>query len=327
VRPAPARDPEPEPEPPPRPAASFAPATPAHDPFARLERSFERNTQPPDTGENLAFDFSEESAGPTHEPETENDIRSHEDDRWEVGEPQPEPTRKRRRPILSIEEPDPVVDGDTFDEPETPDAIERAYVPDPDVAYVTSSGGLHSSGAFLALFFIFAIGFGAASMLICGAPSASARLLGELPVMREHLKRPIVPAMLVALSDVQAEYRTLKGGHRALVITGTAENVGSRPLHVVQVAVDLLDGTQRELAGQASYCGNSLSSKMIGEMTPREIEFLQRLDPQKNFALEPEKSAPLLMIFIDPPAQVAKLRISVTGAEPVVPAAPVEPRG
>ena len=42
---------------------------------------------------------------------------------------------------------------------------------------------------------------------------------------------------------------------------------------------------------------------MLGEMTPREIEFSQGLSPQKAFAMEPSASAPFLMVFIDPPSR------------------------
>ena len=33
------------------------------------------------------------------------------------------------------------------------------------------------------------------------------------------------------------------------------------------------------------YCGNNLSAKMLGQMTPHEVEFFQRLDPPKSFTL------------------------------------------
>ncbi len=68
------------------------------------------------------------------------------------------------------------------------------------------------------------------------------------------------------------------------------------------------------LASQSVYCGNELSAKMLGEMTPREIEFSQGLSPQKAFAMEPAASAPFLMVFIDPPAGAGKIRIAVSKA-------------
>ena len=57
---------------------------------------------------------------------------------------------------------------------------------------------------------------------------------------------------------------------------------------------------------------------MIGEMTPHELEFLQKLEPQKSFALEPGHSAPFLMVFIDPPRDLGHLSVTVAKAQPPI---------
>ena len=120
--------------------------------------------------------------------------------------------------------------------------------------------------------------------------------------------------MLVTLHDVHSEYHTLKGGHVGLVITGSAQNVGTLPLHLVQIDADLIGAGPRPLASQSVACGNQLSSTMLAEMTPREIQFSQGLSPPKAFAMDPSGSAPFLMVFIDPPAGAGKIRIAVTKA-------------
>ena len=105
-------------------------------------------------------------------------------------------------------------------------AFQMGRADDDDTAESTYAGATHSSGVFLALFFFVAIAFLGASALICGEPAASARILSTAPQIGGYFARPIVPAMLVALHDVHSEYYALKGGHTALVITGTAQNVG-----------------------------------------------------------------------------------------------------
>jgi hypothetical protein len=185
-----------------------------------------------------------------------------------------------------------------------------------DSTHSVFSGPTHASGFFLAMFFFVAIVFLGASALICDEPAASARILGEAPRIGGYFARPIVPAMLVTLHDVRSKYYTLKGGHVALVITGNAQNVGARPLHLVGINADLIGEGSRPLASQSVYCGNELSPKMLGEMTPREIEFSQGMSPQKSFAMEPSVSAPFLMVFIDPPTGAGKIRIAVSKAEP-----------
>jgi hypothetical protein len=194
-------------------------------------------------------------------------------------------------------------------------AFQMGHDDDEDTAGSTYAGATHSSGAFLALFFFVAIAFLGASALICGEPAASARILSASPRIGGYYARPIVPAMLVALHGVHSQYYALKGGHTALVITGTAQNVGSRPLHLVGIDADLIGTAPRPVASQSVYCGNELSAKMLGEMTPREIEFSQGLSPPRTFAMEPAASAPFLMVFIDPPTGAGKIRISVSKAE------------
>ena len=108
----------------------------------------------------------------------------------------------------------------------------------------------------------------------------------------------------------------MKSGRAALVVTGVVKNNSSTPFHTVQIGVRLLDDAQHDLASSAVYCGTTLSPRMIGEMTPHELEFLQKLEPQKTFVLEPGHAAPFLMVFIDPPREVRHLAVAVSKAEP-----------
>jgi len=347
------------PEPPkPEPEPLREPIAPAHEAQADeseaakpstddlMSRPFSRESAEPDTGENLTFDFSDEGTPADPEDLPDGPARVENDDDWQVGEPPAEfatiAMSARPTPIAIVRadppRPSPRSDPDEsrFAQPRFAaaaaasgargDPAERGHVSErlsDDVAYIESRGATHSSGWFIAVFFLVAAGFGLASMVICGEPIASARMMSGIPGFGARFTRPIVPATLVALHQVRAQYVPIKGGATALVVSGTAENVGNDPLHDILIAVDLLDGAQRQVAGQASYCGNGLSEKMVGEMTPREIEFLQRLDPQKNFSLAATHSAPFLMVFIDPPRRTATLRISVAkAAASALPAAP-----
>jgi predicted Zn finger-like uncharacterized protein len=295
-----------------------------------LNRPFGEREQKADTGENLRFDFSDEhkafsDAPPEHElerPEPDSGA-------WQVGEPPAEfESPPTRRVPTTIDEPD------AAPRPRTPVRRMAAplladaprFAPSPpaqaagfrlgqadDSADTVPSGATHASGFFLAMFFLVAIVFLGASALICGEPAASARILSQSP-LSDYFVRPIVPAMLVTLHDVRSKYYTLKGDHVALVITGNAKNVGSRPLHLVKIDAYLVGDGAHPLASQSVYCGNELSAAMLGEMTPREIEFSQALSPQKAFAMEPSSSAPFLMVFIDPPAGAGKVRIAVSKA-------------
>jgi predicted Zn finger-like uncharacterized protein len=353
VEPAPVRE-EPDGQTPA--AAAPEPAPPAAEPQRMqepvpkgspteelLNRSFQQSRDDDGGGENLSFDFSEENDDVGSGDPSSVDISTEvAEPQWQVGEPEeePEPTPTRAEEPAYVQPPRPEpryrVDDFTMEEPPAAAdefaaapqkfgagaaaiarslSADRAILPD-DVTYIASRGRAHNSGTFLLMFFAVAVFFGAASTLICGTPIASARALAAFPVIGSHFTRPIVPATLVALSDVSASYEEIKSGESALVITGTAENVGDNPLHAILLSIDLLDGGQRQLGAQAAYIGNGLSPKMIGEMTPREIEFLQRLDPQKSFVVPPSGSAPFAIVFIKPPQRVARLRIEVSKASP-----------
>ncbi len=303
-----------------RPApGATVPAPPHEQLFDRLSRDFARGDEPGHSGENLAFDFNEEPSAPPEDPDESVSMPPPDDD-WQVGDTpsaldEPMARLKTRRG----ESRGIAIPPSQFTVPPAqPMIAERHFVPGA-AAYLEPQGVSHSSAAFIGLFFLVAIGFGGLSLLLCGEPQASMRMLATAPILNRHFQMPILPATLVALSDVHAAYRTIKGGHAALVVTGTARNVGPRPLHAIQIAVDLLDGQQRELAGQTTWCGNTLAPTMVAEMTPHELEFLERLEPQPGFVLDRSKEAGFELIFVDPPAGVTNLRITVAKAEPPPP--------
>jgi predicted Zn finger-like uncharacterized protein len=299
-----------------------------------LNRTFGDREQKPDTGENLRFDFSDErNEGADAPPEPELERDEPDDAGWQVGDlPDEFASAPIRHAPIKIDEPQPaprptpppvrrmastlLADAPRFaPPPATPKAAGfQLGQADDEHAEPVSPGATHASGFFLAMFFFVAIAFLGMSALICGEPAASARILSQAPRIGDYFARPIVPAMLVALQDVRSQYYTLKGGHVALVITGNAQNVGARPLHLVEIDANLIGDGAHPIASQTVYCGNELSAQMLGEMTPREIEFSQALSPQKAFAIEPSASAPFLMVFIDPPAGAGKIRIAVSKA-------------
>ena len=312
-----------------------------------LNRTFGDREQKADTGENFRFDFNDErhelgDGERDHQrdhQQDENTAPEHgDDDRWQVGDASAEFDAEPGRYAPTM------TDAHTTDAHQPParpspasahrvaaalkaarPRIAEAPQPAKSAGYelghvgededdMPMLGKSYASGYFVAMFFVVAIGFVVASGLISSEPVASARVLSQAPGIGSYFARPIVPAMLVALHDIHTEYRTLKGGQVALVITGTAQNVGAHPLHLVQVDADLLGDVGHPAASLGVYCGNELSTKMLSEMTPREIEFSQGLSPQKSFAIEPSSAAPFLMVFINPPAHAGNVRLSVSKA-------------
>ena len=194
--------------------------------------------------------------------------------------------------------------------------MQRSALPD-ERAYIERAG-LHSARSFIGLFFVVALMFVGLTLVIYGIPSASAELLRRVPVIGSEFVQPTPLENQVTVSDVQSTYQSVKGGHHALVLTGAVRNNSILPLHMIQIGVRLLDSSQREVASSAVFVGTTLSPRMIGEMTPHELEFLQKLDPQKTFVLEPAHAAPFLIVFIDPPRGVSHFAVAVSQAQPEV---------
>jgi predicted Zn finger-like uncharacterized protein len=297
-----------------KPPASSRP--PFEDPF---EHRIEKPDQRGDTGESLAFDFNDEE-----ERELGPEESSSAAEKWSVGDEPPPPDvtgerayrRSETDPAFSRGEPAPIGRG-TIPRYAGSGSFSREAIPD-DVAYVERAR-LHSAGFFLGLFFGVALLFVVLSLIVTGVPSASASLLRHLPVIGSQFVVPTPLESMVTISQVQATYQNVSGKHRALVVSGLAKNNSTLPLHVVQVGVHLLDPSQHEVASSAIYCsGTTISSKMISEMTPHELEFLQKLDPQKTFVLEPGHTAPFLMVFTDPPHSVSRFAVAVAKAVPAV---------
>jgi predicted Zn finger-like uncharacterized protein len=333
-----------EPQPPPQdqPAEAAASSQPALSARLKAKQEEKFYSQPfigedPEaaSGENLSFDFTDEEPaldqarlarrgrrqGQVTEP-------SHRDSsRWEVGDDDsaPKPARSRSHDALADE-------GTTRrprrrtrasdDEPEFTDDTEFV---DEDEAPVYNRAMTHSARFFLLLILLVGIGFGALTLLIHSAPSSWSVALSYLPMVGDRFVIPTTPAKLVALRDVHAVYQRNREGRKALVISGTAENVGTASLSVVQLTAALRDAQRRSLASQAVYCGNSVSPGMVSQMTPHEIEFFQKLEPAKTFALEPSASCRFVAVFMNPPDNAQAYDISVSQAIPATPSDVEEP--
>ena len=285
-----------------------------------------------DAGDNLAFDFRDEEPTPDQAQPNPAKRRKSDPDRtsdsgkWEVGdsstfddpagqaaardifraEDEP-PPRRRRKPAP----PEPADNEDEF--------------VDEDAAPIYNRDITHSARFFVMLFLLVGLGFGGATLLIHNAPAAASELLSRFPLIGARFEPPATPARLVALRGIQASYQRGKDGRLALLVTGEAENVSVEPLHVVQIGASLRDASQRPLASQAVYCGNNLTTKMAQQMTPHEIDFFQKLDPPKTFALEPSAACQFVIVFVDPPAGLSSFAMSVKQAVPAAAETAVAP--
>lgn len=315
-----------------------------HDTRELVQRRFRIPADEPDkSGENLAFDFNDEPAS------SDSTSHNYAEEKWEVGDadiPPPPPSRPKNR--IRISDIDDDLEGDAgldrtfgrnpardqladrdadqdFDRIRPEEVSAQAHRLEEELR--GRSYKLHSAGYFIGLFAMVVLGFGILTIVIQSAPIASAGLLSALPIVGEGLEPPVSAAQRVALGQVQAQYAKLKGNQAALVITGTVQNLTSAPLGAVQIEAALTASSPESPRSQAVYCGNSLSPKMIGEMTPHEIEFFEKLDAPRSFTLAPQASAPFVIVFIAPPAGAGHFQLRVVRADLAAAPAPSIPEG
>lgn len=322
-------------EPPATPSANAASGDSAHAPAEQpagrkpstadlMARPFKDEPEQPENGENLTFDFNDEL--PVEHDRAADDpvdraTRSVAGDglesaprasaRWQVGDD----------PDLAM----PAAATERFAAATTAQGRRRAAAAargsgpemlDEDAAPIYNQGVTRSARFFLGLFLLVAGGFAATTFAIHTAPAATLDLLSRLPVIGARFTSPVVPARMVALRNVHAEYRRGRDGRLALVIEGQAENVSATALHTIGIMSRIWTPSGDAVARREIYCGNSLATHTIAQMTTHEIEFFQKLPPPRSFALESTSTCPFVIVFVDPPAQLAHFDIAVTAASP-----------
>ncbi|HEX4211607.1 MAG TPA: DUF3426 domain-containing protein [Candidatus Binataceae bacterium] len=322
-----------------RPSPQAPSREPADDP---LSRPFNRPLRADensdfDSGENLAFDFQHEAGEPDGFEHDEHgdahDEFAEETGQWQVGNPDavPEPsyvgsrgsrvqrrtTRQQMPRFTSAGSRTGKGRKDQAPEfDEDPESFPAAYADDQN-APVYNRRVTGSARFFIGLFAMLIVGYGLMTLIIRSSPAIAADLLSHLPMVGDRFELPITPARLVALRDVRSGYIRTRDGHTALLITGSAENVGADPLHTIQIAVNLRDPGHKGVASSAVYCGgDSLSPSMVAKMTPHELDFFQKLAPPKNFVLAPSSTSPFVIVFIDPPKTVSAFDLSIENAVP-----------
>jgi predicted Zn finger-like uncharacterized protein len=312
----------------PHPAENSSASASRISPQVTTERAEEFNSRvftvsDPDaaSGENLSFDFADEEPAPDRARLTRRSKVSgiseravRESVQWQVGDedstavetlkesrrPSERVTGGRSRARLRAKEPEPQFNDDGLEAEEEAPVYNRAMT--------------HSARFFVLLIFLVAAGFGAMTLLIHNAPGRASAVLSSLPVIGDRFVQPAAPAKMVALRDVNAVYQQNQEGRKALLISGSAENVSTESLRLVQLTAAIHDVQGRSLASHAVYCGNNVSAGMVSQMTPHEIEFFQQLEPAKTFALEPSTSCRFVAVFMNPPATAHAYDVAVSQA-------------
>jgi len=157
------------------------------------------------------------------------------------------------------------------------------------------------------------IAYSVATATLFAEPALWDRWLGNLPWIGT-LRDDRLLTRKVALSDVAGSYQRIKDGKEVFVITGKAMNTAPVALHGVQIAGKLLDENGRAVDEKTIHCGNVISTKVLKDLTRRELSVLQTLNPPSRFMIEPGESSTFVIVFMDPPRAASSFTTNVVAA-------------
>jgi predicted Zn finger-like uncharacterized protein len=144
-------------------------------------------------------------------------------------------------------------------------------------------------------------------------PALWDRWLGNLPWVGT-LRDDRLLTRKVALSEVTGSYQRIKDGKAVFVITGRAMNTAPVSLQGVQITGKLLDEAGRALEEKTIHCGNVISTKVLKDLTHREVSVLQTLSPPPRFMIEPGESSTFVIVFMEPPSAATTFAAQVVAA-------------
>lgn len=138
--------------------------------------------------------------------------------------------------------------------------------------------------------------------------------LGKIPAFLPGGKQE---AGSIQFSDLNSYF--VSGGRgqtAAFVIEGNVTNHHPIPCKFVQVKGTLFDAKGDRAAEETAYCGNILKKDEIQNSTAERIrEVLQRPSGAglSNLSIEPGKSIPFMLVFLDPPENVSEFSVEIVG--------------
>ncbi|MEC4679798.1 MAG: hypothetical protein VST67_03760, partial [Nitrospirota bacterium] len=115
---------------------------------------------------------------------------------------------------------------------------------------------------------------------------------GPLIIKNTHLREDLV------VSSLRFDFKTISEGHRVFVISGKIINRSSVSVREIRVEGQIYSAAGERIKSQAISIGNPISTKIIQDMTAREITDLQRMKPLKRFEILPEESAAFTIVFL-----------------------------
>lgn len=151
---------------------------------------------------------------------------------------------------------------------------------------------------YLTLLVILVIIFSVITVISYAHPKASENLVKNIPLFgtsvlkNSHLKDGIL------IQSVRGGFQSIQGNREVFVITGVAVNQNPSVVREIQITGKVYNDSGKEVEHQTIWLGNTLSAKIIRDMTTEDIPHLQSLKPLKSFEMPPGDSIPFAIVFL-----------------------------
>jgi hypothetical protein len=179
----------------------------------------------------------------------------------------------------------------------------------------TRSGGQLSVLPFVSLFAILLFVFSLVTMTYQVDPIPLESLIRRIPWYGPAIFENKQFKHRVELESLTSGFEPVLGHQEVVVVSGKLLNRNTRSVENVQIEAQIYDAKGKPIGKETVYLGNALSSKIIQDMTPREIALLQSLKPENAYRIEPSQAVPFTIVLPKPKEGVSSFSCRVVSAE------------
>jgi hypothetical protein len=150
------------------------------------------------------------------------------------------------------------------------------------------------------------LGFALLSIYIFMHGGRVAQLLAQVPVVGPDLAAMRLNPAHVQLTDVRGEYARAQGDTLVFVITGRAINNAPVPVSAIEI-----QGSVAGVREQRRVVFAGAAPHRVDDLSEREIDLLQTLQPPQDWRLLPGEEGDFLIAFVDPPMPLREFAVEV----------------
>ena len=154
------------------------------------------------------------------------------------------------------------------------------------------------------------LGYAVLSVYLYTHPETMRSAFGGMPLIGSRLSEARLHPTAIQLTGVTGRYERVQGDRLVFVVAGMALNNSSVPVRGIQVEGRIAGAREQR---QVVYCG--AAPRDVQDLSAREIEMLQNIEPPKDWSLGPGEQANFLVVFASPPTDLREFGAEVVAVQ------------